>query len=171
MWFRFGSWLNSYECSWCTNLQVFRTLPFAPMDFETFSTTYMHPMILRPRDLFYRADCTCRSKFLIRALPSKRLDGLGVAFQVHMPEDSASNPVAGSIYLFGEVCPGLGLLPPQWNPYPTLPCLPAECVTSVQSVALSMVWQSVTTHGKVAGDLSSRTQVESEINTVGLSFQ
>ena len=52
-----------------------------------------------------------------------------------------------------------------------LPRLPAECVTSVQSVALSMVWQSVTTHSKVAGDLSSRTQLESDVNTVGLSFQ
>ena len=39
-----------------------------------------------------------------------------------------------------------------------LPRLPAECVTPVQSVALSMVWQSVTTHGELAGDLSSRTQ-------------
>ena len=86
-------------------------------------------------------------------------------------EDSGSNPEAGSIYLFDEVCPGLGLLQPQWNPYPTLPRLPAECVTSVQSVALSMVWQSVTTHGEVAGDLSSRTQLESDVNTVGLSFQ
>merc|ERR1711940_499423 len=52
-----------------------------------------------------------------------------------------------------------------------LPCLPAEFVTSVQSVALSMVWQSVTTQGEVAGDLSSRTQLESDVNTVGLSFQ
>ena len=103
---------------------------------------------------------TCRS-----------LDGLGVAFQVLMPEDSGSNPEAGSIYSFDEVCPGLGLLQPQWNPYPTLPRLLAECVTSVQSVALSMVWQSVTTHGEVAGDLSSRTQLESDVNTVGLSFQ
>ena len=102
---------------------------------------------------------------------SRSLDGLGVAFQVLMPEDSGSNPEAGSIYLFDEVCPGLGLLQPQWNPYPTLPRLLAECVTSVQSVALSMVWQSVTTHGEVAGDLSSRTQLESDVNTVGLSFQ
>ena len=75
----------------------------------------------------------------------RSLDCLGVAFQVLMPEDSSSNPEAGSIYLFDEVCPGLGLLQPQWNPYPTLPCLPAVCVTSIQSVALSMVWQSVTT--------------------------
>ena len=98
-------------------------------------------------------------------------DGLGVAFQVLMPEDSGLNPEAGSIYSFDRVCPGLGLLQPQWNPYPTLPRLPAECVTSVQLVALSMVWQSVTTHGEVAGDLSSRTQLESDVNTVGLSFQ
>jgi hypothetical protein len=32
------------------------------------------------------------------------------------------------------------LLQPQWNPYPTLTRLPAEYVTSVQSVTLSMVW-------------------------------
>ena len=51
---------------------------------------------------------------------SRSLDGLGVAFQVLMPEDSGSNPEAGSIYLFDEVCPGLGLLQPQWNPYPNL---------------------------------------------------
>ena len=43
----------------------------------------------------------------------RSLDGLGVAFQVLMPEDSGSNPEAGSIYLFDEVCPGLGLLQPQ----------------------------------------------------------
>ena len=58
-----------------------------------------------------------------------------------MPEESGSNPEAGSIYSFDEVCPGLGLLQPQWNPYPTLPRLPAECIMSVQWVALSMVWQ------------------------------
>ena len=75
-------------------------------------------------------------------------DGLGVAFQILMPEDSGSNPEANSIYSFDGVCPGLGLLQPQRNPYPTLPRLLAECVTSVQSVALSMVWQSVTTHGE-----------------------
>ena len=41
---------------------------------------------------------------------SRSLDGLGVVFQVLMPEDSGSNPEAGSIYSFDEVCPGLGLL-------------------------------------------------------------
>ena len=53
------------------------------------------------------------------------LDGPGVALQVLMPEDSGSNPEAGSIYQFDEVCPGFGLLKPQWNPYPTL--TPASC--------------------------------------------
>ena len=43
------------------------------------------------------------------------------------------------------------------------PHLPAECV-------MPSVW-SVTTQGEVAGDLSSRTQLESDVNTVGLSFQ
>ena len=56
---------------------------------------------------------------------SRSLDGLGVVFQVLMPEDSGSNPEAGSIYSFDEVCPGLGLLQPQWNPYPTL--TPPSC--------------------------------------------
>ena len=37
----------------------------------------------------------------------RSLGGLGVAFQVLMPEDSGSNPEAGSIYSFEEVCPGL----------------------------------------------------------------
>ena len=55
----------------------------------------------------------------------RSLDGLGVVFQVLMPEDSGSNPEAGSIYSFDEVCPGLGLLQPQWNPYPTL--TPPSC--------------------------------------------
>ena len=83
--------------------------------------------------------------------------------------DPGSNPIAA--WKSCEVYPGLGILQPQWNPYPNLPRLPAECVTSIQSVALSMVWQSVTTHCEVAGDLSSRTQLESDVNTVGLSFQ
>ena len=50
-----------------------------------------------------------------------------------------SNPIAARKYC--EVYPGLGILQPQWNPYPTLPRLPAECVTSVQLVALRMVRQ------------------------------
>ena len=70
-----------------------------------------------------------------------------------------------------EVYPGLGILQPQWNPYPKpsprLLLRPAYC----SIMALSMVRQSVTTHGEVAGDLSSRTQLESDVNTVGLSFQ
>ena len=65
--------------------------------------------------------------------PSQSLDGLGVVFQVLMPEDSGSNPEAGSIYSFDEVCPGLGLLQPQWNPYPTL--TPPSCwVRHVRSI-------------------------------------
>ena len=64
---------------------------------------------------------------------SRSLDGLGVVFQVLMPEDSGSNPEAGSIYSFDEVCPGLGLLQPQWNPYPTL--TPPSCwVRHVRSI-------------------------------------
>ena len=51
--------------------------------------------------------------------------GLEAVFQVPMPGDSGSNPEAGSIYSFDEVCPGLGLLQPQWNPYPTL--TPPSC--------------------------------------------
>ena len=39
-------------------------------------------------------------------LKRRSLDGLGVVFQVLMPEDSGSNPEAGSIYSFDEVCPG-----------------------------------------------------------------
>ena len=35
--------------------------------------------------------------------PSLSPDGLGVAFQVLIPEDSGSNPKAGSIYSFNEV--------------------------------------------------------------------
>ena len=83
--------------------------------------------------------CICRLKSMVwAAVPSKStvgqanndlrsrsLDGLGVAFQVLMPEESGSNPEAGSIYSFDEVCPGLGLLQPQWNPYPTL--TPPSC--------------------------------------------
>ena len=64
---------------------------------------------------------------------SRSLDGLGVAFQVLMPEDSGSNPEVGSIYSFDEVCPGLGLLQPQWNPYPTL-TLPSWWVRHVRSI-------------------------------------
>ena len=69
------------------------------------------------------------------------------AFRQGVP---GSNPIAA--WKSCEVYPGLGILQPQWNPYPTLPHFPAECVTSI-----SMVWQSVTTHGEVAGNLSSRT--------------
>jgi hypothetical protein len=50
---------------------------------------------------------------------------VAVAFQVLMPEDSSSNSEASSIYSFNEVCPSLGLLQPQWNPYPTL--TPPSC--------------------------------------------
>ena len=50
------------------------------------------------------------------------------------------------------------------------PRLPTDCVTSIQSVGLSMDRQSVTTHGQVARDLSSRSQLESDVNTVGLSL-
>ena len=53
------------------------------------------------------------------------------------------------------------------QPSPRLLLRPAYC----SIMALSMVRQSVTTHGEVAGDLSSRTQLESDVNTVGLSFQ
>ena len=37
-------------------------------DFEAFSTRYLHMRILKPRTLFYRTDCTRRSKFLTHAL-------------------------------------------------------------------------------------------------------
>ena len=49
--------------------QLFGTSAFAPTDFEAFSTTYVHPLILRPRALFYRTDCTRRFKLLTHALP------------------------------------------------------------------------------------------------------
>ena len=48
----------------CRNPQIFGTSPFAPADFEAFSTIYVHPLILRPRALLYRTDCTRRSQFL-----------------------------------------------------------------------------------------------------------
>ena len=66
-----------------------------------------------------------KSKYSTKKRGRRSLDGLGVVFQVLMPEDSGSNPEAGSIYSFDEVCPGLGLLQPQWNPYPTL--TPPSC--------------------------------------------
>ena len=43
------------------------TSPFAPADFEAFSTIETR-RFLRPRALFYRTDCTRRSKFLMHAL-------------------------------------------------------------------------------------------------------
>ena len=61
-----------------------------------------------------------KSKYSTKKRGRRSLDGLGVVFQVLMPEDSGSNPEAGSSYSFDEVCPGLGLLQPQWNPFPTL---------------------------------------------------
>ena len=45
----------------------------------------MHPLILRPRALFYRTDCSRRSKFLTLALTSddKRVDGwVGLGVEV-----------------------------------------------------------------------------------------
>jgi hypothetical protein len=48
---------------------------------------------------------------------------------------------AGLEAVFQVPKPGDFSLQPQQNPYPTLTPLPAECVTFVQSVALSMVRQ------------------------------
>ena len=67
----------------------------------------------------YDKEMVCSTQPRITNQTRQSLDGLGVAFQVLMSEDSGSNPEAGSIYSFDEDCPGLGLLQPQWNPYPT----------------------------------------------------
>ena len=74
---------------------------------------------------FFSTNFTENPSYRHKLSTSRSLDGLGVVFQVLMPEDSGSNPEAGSIYSFDEVCPGLGLLQPQWNPYPTL--TPPSC--------------------------------------------
>ena len=37
---------SEWVSSGCTNPQIFETSPFAPADFEAFSTTYVHPLIL-----------------------------------------------------------------------------------------------------------------------------
>ena len=53
-------------------------------DFEAFSTRYWHLQILKPRALFYRTDCTRRSKFLTRALRYQQnvSANLGFAFGI-----------------------------------------------------------------------------------------
>ena len=51
------------------------TSPFAPADFEVFSTIgyLLKPADFKtPRALFYRTDCTSRSKFLTHALVSNK---------------------------------------------------------------------------------------------------
>ena len=60
--------MHQHGCSGCTNPQIFGISPFAPADFEAFSTPNVNPLILRPRALFYRTDCTRRCKFLTHTL-------------------------------------------------------------------------------------------------------
>ena len=60
--------IRLHGCRGCTKPQIFGKSPFAHTDFEVFITKYLHPLILRPRALFYRTDYTRRSKFLTHVL-------------------------------------------------------------------------------------------------------